>query len=159
MKRYLLALALIATVALIATGCAQEAPEEEMVTGQVTSSSSTPQIRLEPATADNVVRDYEVLMRNARAEDDDCTDEEAEEDEDCQAQPIAFFPQTFNANEGDVVKLTFLFQEPYFISIEGLGIAEDVQTDTIAFVAEEAGVYDVQCLDCEENPIAQIVIR
>ena len=156
MKLYLIALALVATLALVMTGCTQ-GTEDEMVTGKATGTNGA-SLSLAPASEDNVVRDYEVLLRKERAEHNDC-DETDRDKEDCEDKAIAFFPQTFAANVGDVVKLVFLFEEPHFISIDGLGIAEEVQYDTLEFMPEEAGNYDVICMDCENNPIALVVIN
>jgi plastocyanin len=131
--RYLAALAVVVLVLSFA-GCSRQ----ELVTGQ--ASYEGQQVDLGATAEDAAVKEYEVLLRERDGED------------------VSFFPQTFAASAGDTVRLVFLFQEPHFISIEGAGVAERVQAGAIEFVAPERGEYDVRCWDCEDDPLAVVIV-
>lgn len=134
--RYLIALA-AAVLVLSFAGCSQQ--QQELVTGQ--ASYDGQQVDLGAAADEPVVKEYEVLLKERDGED------------------VAFFPQAFAASAGDTVRLVFLFQEPHFISIEGAGVAERVQAGAIEFVAPGRGEYDVRCWDCEDDPLAVVIIN
>jgi len=53
----------------------------------------------------------------------------------------------------------FLLDEPHFVTIEDIGLAEEVQKSTLDLDFPAAGEYDLICLDCEDKPVAVISVQ
>ncbi|MBC8494808.1 cupredoxin domain-containing protein [archaeon] len=64
-----------------------------------------------------------------------------------------FEPNTIDVKEGDTVKIQFMNTEPYIFFLEEFGISERVASDYIEFVADKAGSYNFECVDCLEPAI------
>ncbi|MBN1274753.1 hypothetical protein JXA12_00465 [Candidatus Woesearchaeota archaeon] len=120
----------VSVLMLLLVACS---PEEQRVTGEAVPLTSPSTTVTEQGAA--AVRDYEVRL----------TDD-------------GFFPATFHAEPGETLRLVFLLDEPRFISIDGLGVAEHVQAGVVEAVAKEQGEYSLLCLDCDDAHEALIVI-
>ena len=70
-----------------------------------------------------------------------------------------FIPEVIHADVGQTVELAFLLDEPHHIAIEGLGMTDHVQHDTVGFVAPQEGEYPVVCLDCEKGATTMLVVE
>jgi plastocyanin len=122
-------------VAVLIMGCQTE-EQQDLSTGNVVMSGERAITTVEQETVEPTVKDYDMRL----TED-------------------GFFPSTLTANKGDTVQLHFLLQEPQFVSIEELGIAEEVEKSTLEFVVPQAGEYDLICMTCEDNHAALLIVH
>ncbi|MBR9703736.1 hypothetical protein GOV10_06860, partial [Candidatus Woesearchaeota archaeon] len=115
---------------------------DELVTGDV--ALQEPQLVQKTIVEEetNVVHDYEIRLK---------FDEDGDEE--------YFVPSTIVANAGDEIHLTFLLQEPIYITLEEFDIGEHVDHNTISFVADTPGDYDLFCQDCVGNVQIRVVIN
>ena len=60
-----------------------------------------------------------------------------------------FSPDTIEVNVGDTVRLDFVNTEPYTFSLEAYGVMDTVSNNRLEFVANEVGIFEFICLDCD----------
>lgn len=130
-------LLLLIALSLLVAGCS--------TTQEETTSNETP--------TENVETVETTMVEVAQQEEPIIVEEEV------RLTKAGFFPQTFNVNEGETLRLVFLLDEAQFISIDALGIAEEVQTTTLDLTFATPGEYDMLCVDCEDTPVAVISVN
>lgn len=65
-----------------------------------------------------------------------------------------FFPETLVVNQGETVAIAFNTEKPNYISVNGVGYS--AKSGTFYFEAVKKGDYEIECLDCADNPKAII---
>jgi hypothetical protein len=118
-------------IAISIVGCA---PKESTPTGEVTLEKETVSTSV-TVDQETKITSYEVYL----TED-------------------GFFPASYHAKEGDMLRLVFVLDEPHFITIDQLGIAESIQGAVLEFTPQQ-GSYDMICEDCEEPFVAEIIVK
>lgn len=136
MKATILLLPLIILSVLLA-GCAQQQEETMTVTGTVNEGAA-------PMTSVSV----ENQPQQARMEE-----------QEVRLTKDGFFPHAYTLSAGETLRLTFMFKEPHFLAIDGIGFAQEVYHTTLDLDFPAPGTYDLVCMDCEDKPTATISVQ
>ncbi|MFH1770280.1 MAG: hypothetical protein ABH828_01865 [archaeon] len=69
-----------------------------------------------------------------------------------------FNPDTIVVNFGDTLRLQFMNSEAFTFSLPEYGIAERVSSSQLEFVADQKGVFEYACLDCDNSVVGVLKV-
>lgn len=69
-----------------------------------------------------------------------------------------FNPDTIIVTQGDTLRLQFMNSKPFIFSFPEYGIAERVSNNQLEFIADQKGVFEFTCLDCEDAVVGVLKV-
>lgn len=73
-------------------------------------------------------------------------------------QGSTFNPNTIIVTQGDTLRLQFMNSESFMFSLPEYGLAERVSSNQLVFVADQKGVFEFTCLDCENAVVGVLKV-